>query len=348
MTIYELLQNQKGFVHVAAAGAGSTLITDLWSEPGASEWLSGGTFIYADQEMEDFLGFWPDWGTVNQTTSIFMAMAAYRKAFRALPKGRKPIGVGVTASVASNRIHRGNHRFFATVLTDTHCAVLAHEPMKKGEGRWQRNLDEDIVCQETLSMLARSDGWKWCIEPNALLDSAIDFIHCQPKGVGWSDYILYPGAFNPLHRGHERLAEKVSQMTGKPVLYHVNTHSPHKPPLTAQDVLKRTVNFPFVVSRDCPLYIDKARQHRGVPMIIGTDALERMLDPKWGPDVNEMLQEFKQLGTKFYVGERIIDGKVLSLQEVLQKCLGVENHPVFIYAGVSGPESSTAIREQNS
>lgn len=56
------------------------------------------------------------------------------------------------------------------------------------------------------------------------------------------------------------------------------------------------------------LYLDKARAFPGVPMIIGSDALQRMLDPKWGPDPEELGEEFDRLGTFFYVTERALNG----------------------------------------
>jgi hypothetical protein len=33
-----------------------------------------------------------------------------------------------------------------------------------------------------------------------------------------------------------------------------------------------------------------------------------MLDPSWGPDVGEMLETFRELGTTFYVVGRVVDG----------------------------------------
>ena len=58
---------------------------------------------------------------------------------------------------------------------------------------------------------------------------------------------------------------------------------------------------------------DKARRFPGSRILIGVDALIRMLDPKWGPPIEPMLQEFRQLGIKFLVADREVDGKLLTL-----------------------------------
>jgi hypothetical protein len=41
-----------------------------------------------------------------------------------------------------------------------------------------------------------------------------------------------------------------------------------------------------------------------------------MLDPSWGPNVGEMLETFRALGTTFYVVGRVIDGRWTTLDDV--------------------------------
>lgn len=347
MTLFDKLRESGAFIHVACAGAGSTLITKLWEEPGASEWLSGGTFVYAPVEMEEFLGFPPEEGAVSSTTAIYMAMGAYQRACKAKPAGNS-IGVGLTAAVATNRIRRGGgEEFYVAALSKDICALYAYKSDEKTMGKEQRLFQEDHCSEAALEMLNWcfvKDYWKWTIEPDMLLKTAINYVNSR-CGDG---QILYPGAFNPIHEGHRRLVSTVEALTGDKVCYHINTNNPHKPALTATDLLRRcSGSESFLVDHNLPLYIDKARAYPGTAMIIGTDALQRMLDPKWGPDVVDMLEEFHKLGTFFYVGERIVNGEVLTLQKILRDSLGEsedEMRWLFQSVGITGPESSTEIR----
>jgi hypothetical protein len=51
-------------------------------------------------------------------------------------------------------------------------------------------------------------------------------------------------------------------------------------------------------------------------MALGVDALIRMLDPSWGPNVGEMLETFRSLGTRFYVVGRVVDGRWTTIDDV--------------------------------
>ncbi len=73
-------------------------------------------------------------------------------------------------------------------------------------------------------------------------------------------------------------------------------------------------------SRGDPLFIDKARLAPGTSFVLGSDSLLRMLDPKWGPEVKTMLYEFIALYTTFLVAPRIIDGHLLTMDNVLDSC----------------------------
>jgi hypothetical protein len=112
---------------------------------------------------------------------------------------------------------------------------------------------------------------------------------------------LCPGAFNPLHAGH--LAS-----TGENVIFHITADPPHKPALSLQDMLERSLQFRGVrdvlFTEGDALYIDKARRFPNSTFYVGTDVVERILDPRWGPQPEPMLREFAELGIHFAVSPR--------------------------------------------
>jgi hypothetical protein len=101
--------------------------------------------------------------------------------------------------------------------------------------------------------------------------------------------------------------------------FHVCVNPPHKAPLSSVDIVRRAK---LLDGKDClftsddPLYIDKARRFPGCTIVVGVDALIRMLDPKWGVEVGPMLEEFRRLKVRFLVADRIMDGKLVSLFDV--------------------------------
>src|SRR5208337_2393838 len=94
-------------IHVIATGAGADIQNELWAFPGSSAYLSGASFPYAPEEQEELLGFMPE-HFASPENAIDLASAAYMKAYKF--GGKKPVGLGLTASVASEREHRGEHR----------------------------------------------------------------------------------------------------------------------------------------------------------------------------------------------------------------------------------------------
>lgn len=351
MTLFQKLRDSKAFIHVACAGAGSSLIHELWSEPGASAWLDGASFIYSPESMNDFLGFSPE-KSVCEDTAIYMAMKAYQNAYK---WGREnPIGVGVTASVASLVEHRGDHRAHYAIVTNDSCYVN-EEKFSKGIGKEYRECDEIDVRMsvgwmlEELLKSVKDPAWLGVeLGSENFLEKVLSY-----HDLSYTDHgpcAIYPGAFNPPHAGHHRFADMVRVATGKEVVYHINIDHPIKGTLTGQQILQRKkllANETVFFTRELPLYIDLAKAYPGTPIVIGTDAIQRMLDPKWGPNVDVMVDQFCDLGTVFYVGERVIEGKVLTLAEVLKTWNGSsvsDNDAWTKVIGVTGPENSTEIR----
>src|SRR6185369_2016869 len=102
-------------IHVIATGAGAGLQQLLWEVPGSSAYLSGATFPYSEEEQAELLGFMPE-HFCSEEAAIDLASAAYMKAYKF--NGPRPVGVGITASVASEKEHRGDHRVHACVITN--------------------------------------------------------------------------------------------------------------------------------------------------------------------------------------------------------------------------------------
>lgn len=310
------LVEKKSFLHGACAGGGTELAQLLTNRPGASAWMSGIEYPYEQEETRDLIGFTPVRGYVNLPIAIHLAMASYMKAYR-FGSDKIPVGFGLEASLASETIHKGDHRIHACVITPT-IVLTTTLILEKGVGIEQRIKDNQQCSSVIWNLLAIAHGLDpfftfsvETLENQALLDMLLERPYTDVRGAHWErppEHIaLMPGAYYPPHEGHFGIAAEAAKTSGRTVVHHLTIDSPHKPTLTAQDVLQRMKllrGHDLLVTQGDPMYIQKAERFPNTPIVMGSDAFDRICDPSWGLNVRATLQKFESLGTEFYVSSR--------------------------------------------
>lgn len=309
-------------VFLACTGAGAGAQAEIWKTPGCSSYFAGAVFPYAHDQLQEFLGFAPE-RACSADTALELAMAAYRRAWR---PGAEAIGIGLTAVVASTREHRADHRIHGAVMTREGvyaCQVV----LEKASGIEARRRDGERADQLVNALIAvaheptarraiaaedRSERARQLFFERPLFSEAATRSPLADLGAG----ALFPGAFNPPHAGHFGAA----RASGEPTVFAITANPPHKPALSLAELLQRAKLLHgerCVFTEGDALYIDKARRFPGRSILIGADALARMLDERWGAPVAPMLREFSELGTRFLVFGRTIDGVFMTAQTVL-------------------------------
>ena len=111
------------------------------------------------------------------------------------------------------------------------------------------------------------------------------------------------GSFNPLHKGHTRLASAASAILGAPVAYEISITNVDKPPLELEEVRRRVAQLAGranVVATRATVFYEKARILPGCTFVIGVDTMRRLIDPKYyGCSLGKMLsaiEEMRELG----------------------------------------------------
>lgn len=350
-------------IHVIATGGGAGLQQLLWQVPGSSAYLSGASFPYSAEEQEDLLGFMPEHFS-SEEAAIDLASAAYMKAYKF--GGKKPVGLGIAASVASEKIHRGDHRVFACVITEDQVRTCQYT-LEKGAGSEVRLLDGEtcddigfLLLTEALALdeveythpdhpyqTKRAEALakeRFFLRPyftangkrlsslSEATSNKIEVHHGRPQLK--THIALMPGAYNPPHEGHLGTAQHVMDEYGRTVVFEITAEPPHKEGLSAQALLQRAKllqGYDRLFTRKEPMYLDKARAFPGIPLVLGADAMVRMLDPKWGMDLEAMFKEFRKLETKLLIAGRTIGDKFVTVDDI-SKDLRLQNPHIWGYA----------------
>jgi hypothetical protein len=337
----DVLKHMQINIHVMATGAGAGFQQRLWAVPGSSAYLSGASFPYAQEEQEELLGFMPE-HFCSEDAAVDLASAAYMKAYRF---GNRPVGVGLAASVASNKEHRGDHRIHACVITD-HKVVSYEEVLEKGVGAEKRVQDGTHAdgIMELLMFYALTETGSPLFNVERVKDTsvlALERFFLRPlfaaNGKRLADmpngkYALMPGAFNPPHEGHFGAAKASLEEYNCPVLFETTAEPPHKDALTVQELLQRAKmlqGHDRIFTRKLPYYLDKAKAFPGHPIILGADAMVRILDPKWGLDPVDMFKQFIDLNTQLFVASREIDGKLVTCNDILHDLLSIDRRGIW-------------------
>jgi nicotinic acid mononucleotide adenylyltransferase len=344
-------------LHIAVTGAGAGLQDELWQVPGSSAYLSGASFPYAPEEHEELVGFKPE-HYCSEEDAIDLASAAYMKAYRF--GGKKPVGIGITASVASEKEHRGEHRIFGCIITED--KVLSYSTkLEKGSGSAQRFIDGQLANHVGIVLLNETFDYPvtGCKDATELATQRF-WNHSlfmptgqrlDPKSFNLDSnlYSLMPGAFNPPHEGHFGLANAVKLHWGTDVIFEVCATHPIKPSLTVQQMLQRAklLRGHHILFTQDRLYIDKARSHPNMALVVGADAMLRMLDPQWGIPTEDLLKSFYDLGTDFFIGSRLVNGKLISKNNIIE-LLPPGSDMGFMFRSIPGQWniSSTEIRNK--
>ncbi|MGE0227233.1 MAG: hypothetical protein AB7I38_01920 [Dehalococcoidia bacterium] len=133
---------------------------------------------------------------------------------------------------------------------------------------------------------------------------------------------LLAGSFNPLHHGHELLAEAASASSGRPTVLEVSVANVDKPPLDVDEVLRRVAQFrgrwDAVLTR-APTFLEKGRLFPGATFVVGWDTAVRLVEARYYGGSAAMaaaLDELGRLGCRFIVGGRLAGDAFRTLADI--------------------------------
>jgi nicotinamide mononucleotide (NMN) deamidase PncC len=323
------------------AGAGSLALLWLHSVAGSSRTLLEASDRYAPAALADLLGAAPARFVARETAEA-MARAAYRRAAQLSDSAAPAIGLACTAAIATDRTKRGDHGCWVALCDQ---AGLRAYGLVLTKGARDRAAEEAVVSQLVLRALAEGCGLPDEVpldllpgeqvetfasgEPDPvalLLEGRAGQVSVLPDGRRLADAPvrggLLSGSFNPLHPGHDRLAQAAAALLGQPVGFELPVFNADKPPLERAEIERRLAQFrwraPVVLSR-APLFVQKAALFPGCTFVVGQDTAARLVEPRYyggEAERDAALGSVRAHGCRFLVAGRLQGDRFLTLADI--------------------------------
>ena len=343
---------------VAVAGAGNEAVSWLLEVAGASRTVLEIVVPYSASSFLDFIGHEPD-QYVSVEAARGLAKAAYRRALELREGDDMVVGIACTATIATDRPKRGDHRCHIASWTGEAVRVYSLTFVKDLRDRSGEDGVASTIVLNTLAEASEledrlnleldssesilSDAAIYEDPIAALLAGHVESAVVYPDGGMMADGQVrggvLPGSFNPLHQGHELLADAASDILGEDVAYELSVTNVDKPPLEEDEVRRRVAQFagkrPLILT-STPVFYEKARVLRDCTFVLGWDTVIRLVDPKYyGGSQARMLMALEglgQLGCRFLVAGRSADGAFRTIDDV-----DVPGDVRYLFSGI--PES---------
>ena len=330
---------------IAVTGGGVGAVAALAAVPGASRTLLGAAAPYSPGALERYLQERPE-GACSAETAADLALAALARAREFEPYSIPHLlGVGVTCSLATDRERRGPERCFVAVAG---AGVSVHRGLTLEKGARDRAGEEAVATAFVLATLfdaaevehdldlgLRGDERVTDTTPGtrfwlARLEAGrVDWVAVNGAGEVITDLdtealALLAGSYDPLHEGHSALMAAAAAELGLPVLPEMSLQNVDKPPLAADEILRRVSQFQpgdTVFVTRAATFREKARSFPGATFVIGADTADRLVAPRYYGDSEEemrtALAEIKAAGCRFLVAGRVAaNGEFRTLADV--------------------------------
>lgn len=330
-TLVQQMHDAPGMVALVTAGAGTQSLAWLLGVAGASRTLLEAHVPYSKTAFDGYIGRPPE-KYVSAEAARLLAGNALRRARTLRPSDTTPvIGLACTATIVTDRPKKGEHRACVAAWSET--AVISHE-LVLAKGLRDRDGEEEVVSWLILNTLAEAMGLAERL-PLPLLGQEVvvrevvdlagsvgrvlagqtEFVGVYADGrvreAGIRPRVLLSGSFNPLHAGHEGLANAAADLLGQPVALDLALVNADKPPLALEVALGRlgqmAGRWPIYLTR-AATFVEKARLFPGVAFVVGHDTAVRLLAPRYYAKeeggVTAVLDELRQLGVRFVVAGR--------------------------------------------
>ncbi len=342
-SLVQTIHDSPGKMVLALAGAGHSALSHLLDVAGASRTLLEALVPYSNAAFNDFLAYAPAQYVASRTANL-MAGRAHTRARQLAADPEPLLGIGCTATIATDRQKRGEHRAHVAVRTQDQ---LTEWYLLLEKGTRARGGEEDLVGKLILNAIAHTlqlparvafpigagdrferKAVSYMPVINQLIEGKTRVIGIQDSGqlhhTSTAQPVVLSGSFNPLHEGHLGMARAAERMLGARVAFELSAVNVDKPPLPATTILERMAQFAgraAVFASDAPTYLEKAELYPGTTFVVGYDTAVRIFAPRYynnsGDEMAAALNVIRAHGCHFLVAGRVDDsGQFRNLQDI--------------------------------
>ena len=329
--LIESLHSTDTMTSLVIAGAGTRAISWILGVAGASRTVLDIQVPYASSAMIRYIGSEPQ-QYVSEDASLDLARSAYYRAVELRDGDTPVVGVSCTATIATDRPKRGDHRCHVSTYDESSCRTAT---LTLTKGLRTRDGEDDVVSRVILNEMAESfeldarvdpglseneeiirSGRRFSSPLESLAARHVQHVLVRKDGTQQADTafsgVILSGSFNPLHEGHTRLLNVASRILDKPAIYELSISNVDKPDLELAEIRRRLKQFrdisDIAITR-VPVFYEKARHFPGSTFVIGYDTMTRLIDPRYyGGSRQRMrnaLTELRDLRCDFLIAGRV-------------------------------------------
>ena len=310
-----------GVLHIT--GGGSGFLSEMLEEPGASKTVLEGSIPYSEKSLGELLGGQPD-NACSTSTARALAMAAYEKAKSY--EVTDSFGFGCSASLATNREKKGQHRAHWAIQTATDSfsySAIYTEDREKEEQQLVDDLwtsvgnallsEKSQLSQNIISEHVKANK-NWT---NLLETPPYSYTESASKGL-----LLLPGSFNPIHQGHKTMLRTAEKITGENGAFELSIKNAEKPSLdylTLTDRLEQMKQHSVWLTNTAT-FTEKSRLFPSTVFAVGIDTIKRIGEARFYNNdsmlMDKSLKELSSNGVKFLVFGRLQGKHFESMQDL--------------------------------
>jgi hypothetical protein len=328
---------------LAFAGAGSQALAWLHSVGGSSRTILEATDHYVASSLIEAVGYRPE-QFASTRVARDLAVKSFLRASRLADPLTPVLGLGCSATIATDYAKRGQHRCRLAVC-DAYGVTTYAVTLVKGSRarREEEELVSLLIIKAVAELCGLSDLPDLPFHSNEPLEKRFEPVDLvarlmagevewvvvwpdsrQATSKSWPNVALLSGAFNPLHPGHRQLARVAAAKLQQGIYFELPLVNADKAPLIELTEVRRRLNqfagyAPVVLTR-APLFSQKAQLFPGAVFILGVDTVARLVQPRfYDGDPAEMRASFetiRQAGCRFLVAGRHVGDRFLTLADV--------------------------------
>ena len=260
-----------------------------------------------------------------------MAAYAFERAKRFSEESERPLfGLACTAALATERARRGDNRAFIAIQTETACflrGVFFDDLTSRTD---QETTLGDLLIQALAQQfnlhqgMPSTDGIRITdntvtapIEWQRLISGELAMFSTPP-----SIKAVFPGAFNPIHQGHQTIARVAETRLDYPIHFELSVTNVDKPALSYWHLERRIQGLKAAgsyVITSAPTFREKATLFPNACFLVGVDTILRIDNDRYYASPSDRKAAIDYITTqncRFLVFGRVIEGSFNTLGDL--------------------------------